>query len=155
MPGYESRIDAGKDMKGTSEGIRPNRKIRNQETSGSTFSLSRGAEYGEESFTFSQTLDDKFKDEVQQMQRICEIPLGRQMVEREFARSLRQVGLDACFGLPDISDESDTDEEFGGHSRSQSHTSPPSSIPTKRKTDSDPNEHGITQKNAKRWLRSL
>lgn len=77
------------------------------------------------------------------------------MVEREFARCLRQVGLDACFGLPDISDESDTEEEFGDHSRSKSHSSPRSSIPTKRKTNSDPNEHGITQKNAKRWLRSL
>jgi len=155
MPGRESRIDTGKDMRDASEGIRPNRKMRNQETSGSNFSLSRGAEYGDESFTFSQTLDDKFKDEVQQMQRICEIPLGRQMIEREFARSLRHVGLDACFGLPDISDESDTDEELGDHSRSQSHSSPRSSIPTKRKTTSNPDEHGITQKNAKRWLGSL
>ncbi|CAI6342547.1 unnamed protein product [Periconia digitata] len=156
MPDRSGGVYSDKFRQDTSESIRssiPTDK-RNRQEPDQTFSLSRGSEYGEDTFTFSRTMDDKFKDELQQMEQICKVPLGRAMVERETIRSFRHYGLDACFGLPDIGEESDTDEEVSSSGRSFNSTLPPVT-PAKRVAESSPHELKITQKKAKRWLDSL
>lgn len=86
---------------------------------------------------------------------ICKTYLRRALVEQEFVRSLHHYGLDACFALPDIGDESVSDGEVDSLNWSRSSTSRSTITPTKQAAGKNQERLWISRKKARHWLDAL
>jgi len=84
----------------------------------------------------------------------CKTLARHARIEQGFLRLLRRHGVDAAFDLPDVSNDSTSDEMSCSDGAYRAASNPPI-IPANRTVDMDPQEPQISAKKAKRWLESL